>query len=67
MPMVRVRREQKPLTADRARRQARTAKAFHERLPHDHPYARLPVWVPFFIARRLAPLIARKSSAFALH
>jgi hypothetical protein len=47
-----------PLSPRRARFEARRAKQFAWRLPHGHPYARLPTWVPYLVAKLVAPLLA---------
>lgn len=41
----------RPLSARRARHEARQAGYSGKRLPAGHPYAVLPTWTPYFIAR----------------
>ncbi|SHO67695.1 hypothetical protein SAMN02745172_04376 [Pseudoxanthobacter soli DSM 19599] len=44
-------RGKRPLSARRARHEARQAGYSGKRLPAGHPYAVLPTWMPYFIAR----------------
>ncbi len=40
-----------PLDADMARDEASRARRLRKRLPPGHPYRRLPLWTPYWLAR----------------
>jgi len=43
-----------PLAAQEARDEARKARRLRKRLPPGHPYRRLPLWMPYGLARLIA-------------
>lgn len=43
-----------PLTEERAKDEAVRARRLNKKLPRGHPYRRLPLWVPLWLARLLA-------------
>lgn len=46
-------------TAEQARKEAKRAKFMGRPLPKQHPYAVIPTWVPFWVARLLSPVVNR--------
>lgn len=47
-----------PMSARRARFEAGRARHYGVLLPSGHPYARLPLWVPYPLARLIGRLMA---------
>ncbi|MFK8250519.1 hypothetical protein [Ancylobacter terrae] len=61
--MSKTRKPAVPMDAQKARRDVSRAHFLRRPVSSDNPYAHVPIWVPFFVARLIAGWMQPRASA----